>query len=828
MQHPMTRRLVAALVASLQVIPAGLLPQLAQAQTVPAVQPAQYEYDAQGNLTKVTDPNGKTTIQVPDYLDRTQTVKPPIPKAGAAQPVVSYTYDGLNRLVSVTDARNVKTSYFYFGLNDVSQVSKDSGTLTSWVNENGDAYYNTNSRSLSRYSGSNYDGLGRPLSVTYLDEGGTGIKGTTRFGYDAKSTTPGAENYGAGHLTSVTNYKGTGTSNVADSVSLRYDQLGRVTWRCQFWGGGVSAGSASACTDGDALRYSWADNSSPTDAGRLMGLIYPSGRQVSYQYDDQGRISAISTTDPASTTTRGVISNVQYTPLAVAERGYALSGWTFGNGSGTPNQTYSRQYDALGRLTNFTLGAGAVGLKTAQTLYSLTLDDAGRVSEIDTLTAQSSPLSNVYGYDDLNRLTSASLPGGLSYSYDYELNGNRTLKTSGSVTTNYTYATGTKLSNRLSTVQVGTDAAQNVATDLTGNITADPVAAVGAVTYTYDDRANVPFGRLSRSQGPGAQWDYLHNYFGQRIRKTGSSYTPTGGSLLTPQAYVGSTDTLFYYDLQGHLIAEVDGSGGATVSPKPVKREYIWLGDTLVAIIAGSTPDAVIGTNNAPAVYYVHTDHLDTPRMVTDTAGNRRWTWDLMASEPFGASAANEAPAGQSGAQVMAFNLRFPGQYLDKETGSFYNYYRTYNPSTGRYLQSDPIGLAGGLNTYAYVGGNPLSYADPTGEMKLPGDPSGLPSDWQRDPSHRDPNGEKWVHPGGDTLDWHKGRPGMPGWRGKDHWHHNGGDDHLPPGTEVPDPVMPPAPREMCGDNCKRVLKSVRDAVTGAIIFTFVLVCSTS
>ena len=79
-------------------------------------------------------------------------------------------------------------------------------------------------------------------------------------------------------------------------------------------------------------------------------------------------------------------------------------------------------------------------------------------------------------------------------------------------------------------------------------------------------------------------------------------------------------------------------------------------------------------------------------------------------------------------------------------------------------------------------------------------------------------------------IDWHKSRPGMLGWRGKDHWHHNGGEDHLPPGTEVPDPVTPPPPasRDACGENCKRVLKSVRDAVTGAIIFTIVLVCASS
>ena len=108
-------------------------------------------------------------------------------------------------------------------------------------------------------------------------------------------------------------------------------------------------------------------------------------------------------------------------------------------------------------------------------------------------------------------------------------------------------------------------------------------------------------------------------------------------------------------------------------------------------------------------VYYVHADHLNTPRLVTDTANNIRWRWD---SDPFGTTPPNENP---SGLGMFEYNLRFPGQQYDAVVGLHYNYFRDYDPAIGRYVESDPIGIWGGLNTYAYVSGNPLSLVDRKG-----------------------------------------------------------------------------------------------------------------
>jgi RHS repeat-associated protein len=112
----------------------------------------------------------------------------------------------------------------------------------------------------------------------------------------------------------------------------------------------------------------------------------------------------------------------------------------------------------------------------------------------------------------------------------------------------------------------------------------------------------------------------------------------------------------------------------------------------------------------ATTLYFISVDHLDTPRLVANDQGQAVWRWDQQ--EPFAANVPDENP---SGLGAFDFPLRFPGQYADKETNLFYNYFRDYDPSIGRYSTSDPIGLQGGINRYAYVVANPLLFSDELG-----------------------------------------------------------------------------------------------------------------
>jgi len=173
--------------------------------------------------------------------------------------------------------------------------------------------------------------------------------------------------------------------------------------------------------------------------------------------------------------------------------------------------------------------------------------------------------------------------------------------------------------------------------------------------------------------------NYSYNALGERIGKVATS----------PQA----VNELYAYDEAGHLIGEY----GTT------NRDYVWLGNIPVAVV----DNTINGSVTVSTFNYVTVDQLGTPRAVTNSAGTVIWQLPYQGN-PFG----EKQPTSSSG---FVLNLRFGGQYYDAESGTNYDVNRTYCAACGRYQESDPIGLAGGISTYAYVGGDPLSSVDPLG-----------------------------------------------------------------------------------------------------------------
>src|SRR5882672_5618189 len=149
------------------------------------------------------------------------------------------------------------------------------------------------------------------------------------------------------------------------------------------------------------------------------------------------------------------------------------------------------------------------------------------------------------------------------------------------------------------------------------------------------------------------------------------------------------------------------GDGKADILWRNVStgESIIWLMDGFALLSSGFT--------QAPptlSLFYAHVDHLNTPRLVANQAGTAVWRWDQQ--EPFGVNAPDENP---SGLGAFDLPLRLPGQYYDKETNLHYNFFRDYDPSLGRYGESDPIGLKGGINSYLYAFAKPVQRTDRLG-----------------------------------------------------------------------------------------------------------------
>ena len=630
------------------------------------IQQTEYEFDAQGRV--VLD---KTTGTQMDYLDDNR--QPTKVLNGEGNQILNQ-YDSEGRLSISFDADEQPTYYEYDSEGHQIKV--------------------TDARRIeTRYT---YDGFGRRLSET------SGSKGTITYQYDAagnivKETRENGivikNNYDALNrvvkmvfLKKETDSSGKKKSVEKKRIVFKYDNCENGVGRLCI----VKGAGSTTRYDYDVLgnrtqvkvKY---DNQPKADITRfqynsnsqLTHLVYPSGLEVEYHYAENGNVNKVTAKH----------HNQTYT-VANIESSHQLNAITFGNGL-TQNFTHNEQ----GQLTQITTGDSDTQTQQVNYVY----DKAGNISQIER------PLNTnntqTFEYDKTNRLVK-EITDTMTQSFEYDTTGNRTKssKTEGDTNTtknrNYVYKAN---ANQLQQINK-----QLLTYDANGNLIED---RHGKRRFEYDvtNRLTVYYKNGEKKA------EYTYNTFGQRIQKVITRNKQAGDTYKTLQ---------FSYLPEGWLLTE---DGRDENNNRGFTRDYIWLDDKPIAQI--HTRFNKKGKVKKQNIIYIHTDHLNTPRLATNQNQETVWSWQSTA---FGEGKANRDVDGDGKKTVI--RLRFPGQYFDSESRLHYNHHRDYDPKIGRYIQSDPIGLDGGINRYAYVLGNPLSYTDPKG--LVPG--FGIPAEFVR------------------------------------------------------------------------------------------------
>jgi RHS repeat-associated protein len=628
----------------------------------PAPNGIQYNegYDGDGNAIYSVDGNGIGTEQQYDPLNRLKTTLQDHAGRGSTKDTTTqYAYDARNNLLSVTDPDNLVTRYTYDGLNNLTQLSgPDTGTTL----------YPSFDGAGNRLSMQDANQTANGTTITYSYDALNRLTGivypdtslNVTYAYDQPNSTTGcAISFPIGRLTTMTDSSG--------STTYCYDLRGNVMNKVQV-------------TDGVTLTTGYTYNL----ADRLASITYPSGDVISYWRDGSGRIGSYAngritsvSYQPAGGSAVNIVNNVSYYPFGPANV------LTFANGR-TLTKSYDRDY-AISRVASSDINSLA---------YSVEVDPMGNVKNVGK--AANLPPLKINTYDPLYRFTGATdNSGNVLEAYSYGLTGDRLTKTYQGQTDSYDY-TDPLTTHRLLGID-GTlrdyDANGNVLAPNSGNLPA----------YTFDDRNRMNQVHISHTDGTcwgkictdGSDYSvgYDYNGRGERVEK----------QIVTANFIrVFITNVGYMYNESGQLLGEYP-VGASDVTP----AEYIYLDGTPIAYVTGGQ------------LYYIETDQLGTPRTVVKpgTPDTIVWKWDYFASA-FGENAPNQDP-GNTGTN-FTFNLRFPGQYFDSETGLNYNYFRDYEPGTGRYVESDPIGLGSGLNSYTYVDSNSLFFRDSQGTKPEP------------------------------------------------------------------------------------------------------------
>jgi RHS repeat-associated protein len=684
-------------------------------------------YDANGRVLSVTDPNGLKTAYTYDLRGRVTSITQ-TSSAGASR-VTQYGHDAKGNVVSAILPTGLALTYTYNTANYLTQVVDSLGNRVDY----------------------GYDLKGNRTQTYTYDASGTLVRAVD-LAFDARNRVSQINTGGSitkqvwdaiGNLTSVTDPNTVAANGAAATVNS-YDSLNRLFKTVDL----LNGNSQYTYDPNDRLKSVSAPNGTTTqyiydDLGNLLSEVSPDRGTVTYTYDAAGnvktqtdargitvtysydvlnRLTSAVYPDPAENLTyaydastgciygvgrlctvqdaagsnayaydgfgnlvtdRRTELNIVYTTSYAYDAGNRVTAITYPNGR---QVSYTRDAKGSIQTTSMTLAGTTTtlvstanyrpdGLPTSRAFGNgladiRAYDTQGRLRELYLGSAD----TRLYGYDANGNLTSLqSLPEVNSWSYDflnrlkqevrnpgatittlwtYDANGNRKTQNTGT----YSYLAS---SNRLTNTPNG-----SISLDAAGNTLADGLGR----SFSYNQA-----GQLSAVPSNGASYAYNHQR--QRARKI-----------------VGSEATVYHYDLAGNLLAETRTDG-------TLIRDYVYL---------DSMPIAKIEAGEILA--YLHTDHLNTPRLATNAQAQVIWRWEGTA---FGDTFPNEDVDGDG--KVTTINLRFPGQYFDGESGLHYNWNRYYDPKTGRYITSDPVGLIGGLNTFVYATNNPLHWVDVTG-----------------------------------------------------------------------------------------------------------------
>ncbi len=612
-----------------------------------------YGYDNRNRVSQTTQQaNSRDYLRKRGY-DVTGNLSSSIDANGNSE---SYEYDSLNRLIKATDAMGGETNFTYGARDNLLQVKDPEGRLTVYT-------YNKNNQKLSE---TKHDYIGTDKQRRYQHDANGNL--IAQINPEQEKTTYAYDQANRRVKTAV--YANKNDSRPVKVVNIHVNDNNQLTGYRQTLGTN-SEGQPHLEATPDILPLS--ETYTYTTLNQIDTVTVDFGSfQKSYRYTYYPNGLKKTYTNPEGITyTYYYNKNNQIVAIHIPGEGqisYTNFKWLVPQTIVLPgNNRITLSYDDFLQVEKRILKDSANN-DIAQALYEYDLE-----SNIKSIATGHG--SYLFGYDKLYRLTDADYPIGAAAKdedFVYDGVGNRTShmvieSAEASEEIDAPASIGTTLNYNNQNQLIDTNADVAITYNTNGH-TATKTVNGETTDYIYNHERLIAVEVNGQTMG-----QYAYNPYGQRIRKITSGQT-----------------TYFLYNDEG-LAAEYD-SAGILIKEYHFKPQSTWMTEPLFQRTAERE------------VYYYQNDHLGTPQRMIKSNGATVWEARYSA---FGEATITTDTVGN--------DLRFPGQYEDEETGLYHNYFRTYDPKTGRYLQSDPVGFYGGINNYSYAKNNSINYSDPKG-----------------------------------------------------------------------------------------------------------------